>query len=247
MESDLPLVGMSRELNRVTGAIRSNESLLVLGPAGAGKTKILKTAMPGQERRIAYVSYVPDLHQVLIRLAEALLKAGHGAIARKVPNLPDGRRWLEAQTSVHLKGLLWTALEAEPLTIILDGVDGAGARTYRFFQRVYHTRGVAVITAAREGRALEMLGRLFWDPRSTLQLRPLQPAESLELFERSVRRLRIENLDLEDFKARVLEAARGNPGEIVEMCRLAADPRYWSGRHIKFAPLRIDAYTHLLA
>ena len=34
---------------------------------------------------------------------------------------------------------------------------------------------------------------------------------------------------------------RGNPGQIVEMCRSATEPLYVSGRHIKFAPLRIDA------
>jgi hypothetical protein len=247
MEPDLPLIGMGRELSRVAGAIRNRESLLVLGPAGAGKTKILKTAAAEQGKGIAYVAYVADLHQVLIRLAEALFAAGHRAIGRKFANVPDVRRWLGSQTSVHLRGLLWTALEAEPFTIVLDGVDGAGARTYRFVQRIYHTRGVAVIASARDGRALEMLGRLFWDPRLTLQLRPLQPPEALELFERSVRRLRLPDLDLEDFRRRVLDTARGNPGEIVEMCRLAADPQYWSGRHIKFAPLRIDAYTHLLA
>jgi hypothetical protein len=39
---------------------------------------------------------------------------------------------------------------------------------------------------------------------------------------------------------------RGNPGQIAEMCKLVSDPKYWSGRHILFAPLRIDAYTRMV-
>jgi len=46
--------------------------------------------------------------------------------------------------------------------------------------------------------------------------------------------------DIEDFREKVLESAHGNPGQILEMCRLATDPRYVAGTYIKFTPLRID-------
>jgi hypothetical protein len=50
----------------------------------------------------------------------------------------------------------------------------------------------------------------------------------------------LRDLDLDEFGNKALESAHGNPGQIIEMCRLAAQPQYQSGRYIKFAPLRID-------
>jgi hypothetical protein len=80
-----------------------------------------------------------------------------------------------------------------------------------------------------------------------LQLEPLERGDAVLLFDMLVERLGLGRLDIDDFRARALQAARGNPGQIVSMCELAADPKYWSGCHIKFAPLRIDAYTRQLA
>jgi len=54
------------------------------------------------------------------------------------------------------------ALEAEPAILFLDGIDGAGFRTYRFLQRLYYARGMAVCAAARDLRSLGALSRLFW-------------------------------------------------------------------------------------
>lgn len=52
---------------------------------------------------------------------------------------------------------------------------------------------------------------------------------------------RLESLDLDAFRRKVLTAARGNPGQILAMCRMAGRPEYQQGRHIKFLPLRMDA------
>jgi hypothetical protein len=134
-------------------------------------------------------------------------------------------------------------LEAEPRTIVLDGVDGASHPIFRFLQRLYFARGMVIIAASRDGMALGALGRLFWDTRKFLQFRELAESEAEQLFELATGHLGLRKLDLslEDFREKVLEAARGNPGQIIEMRRLAANPQYVTGRHIKFAPLRIDA------
>ena len=53
-------------------------------------------------------------------------------------------------------------------------------------------------------------------------------------------RFQLRNLHLDEFREKVLESAHGNPGQIIEMCRLAPQPQYHSGRYIKFSPIRID-------
>jgi hypothetical protein len=52
--------------------------------------------------------------------------------------------------------------------------------------------------------------------------------------------------DLAEFRRKVLDAAKGNPGQILTMCRMASNPAYQTEGRIKFPPLRIDAPTALV-
>ncbi len=97
---------------------------------------------------------------------------------------------------------------------------------------------------------MDALGRLFFDPRMVLNVPALTHLESNQLFNELAGQFRLAQIDLtqlemEEFKRQVLQTARGTPGEIVEMCKLAEQPRYHHGSHIKFAPLRIDALINL--
>jgi hypothetical protein len=223
----MPLIGRHSEIDRLRKSILQRESLLVLGPAGSGKTALVREVV---DEDIVHLRYSSTLHDLLTDLARALFQSER-----------PGR-----QTSVHLKGLLYMALETAPRVIILDGIDRASFPIYRFIQRLYFVKGMAFVATARDAICLGALGRLFWDPRATLHLEPLNHSDSMRLFDRAADQFGIRNLDVQEFREKVLESARGIPGQIVEMCRMAANPMYVSGRHIKFAPLRIDALARFL-
>ena len=239
----LPLIGRRHELARLRDALRKRESLLVLGPAGSGKTALV-CAM--QDDNVIYLRYPATLHQLLVDLAGALFRSAHRSLQKIARPPGDPENWLLRQTSVHLKGLLWTSLEAEPRAIVLDGIDRASFPTYRFLQRLYFAKGIALLATARDPICLGALGRLFWDPRATLHLEPLTDGDSMALFDQAAGQFGLRDLDVEDFREKVLDSAKGNPGQIVEMCRMASNPMYVRGRHIKFAPLRIDALARFL-
>jgi hypothetical protein len=250
MESTLPIIGLVKERKCLIEALRNRDSLLVTGPQGSGKTRILQAAVHDLADGIdvVYVAYSPNLHLLLVTLTRTLLESGHRTLQRLAPAWPDPDRWLSRQTSIHLKGILWKALETEPRTIILDGVDGGSYPIYRFIQRIYFAKGMAVFAASRNPAGMGPVGRLFWDPKRSLQIRPLTPSESEELFDLAAKQAGLYSLDvdLHEFRVRVLEAADGNPRQIVEMCRLAVRPQYLAGKYIKFAPLRIDAMLRFL-
>jgi hypothetical protein len=216
----------------------------VLGPPGSGKTALSRAVV---DEGVIYLRYSATLHHLLMDLARALLQSGHRSFLGLARPAGDLENWLSGQTSIHLKGLLWTALEAEPRAIILRGIDRAGFPTYRFLQRLYFAKGMAFVATARNAMCLGALGRLFWDPRATLHLEPLNHTGSTRLFDSAGEQFGLRKLDVQEFRAKVLESARGNPGQIVEMCRMASNPMYVSGGRIKFAPLRIDVLTRFLA
>lgn len=243
LASALPLIGLLRERQTLLNAIRRRESLLMLGPAGSGKTALVRSVLNSELRgqSLVHISSFEAPHDLLVSIARGLLRSRHGAFCRAV-NGSSG-----AWTSVHLKGLLWNALEREPATIILDGITRAGHQTYRFLQRLYFAPGMTLVAMARNHLHLGELHRLFWDPRTTHYLQPLSGPEAFRLFEAAADYFELRHLSLDDFRKKVLDSAKGNPGQIVEMCRFAAKPMYTTGsRHVKFAPLRIDVMMRLL-
>jgi hypothetical protein len=239
MPEDLPFVGRAKEKQRGGAAARHRQSLLVVGVAGIGKTRLISEAVPAGEA--LSIRWETSLHKLLVAFARSLILARHRAFLDRAKPPANIEAWLGAQQSIHLKGLVWNALQAEPALVILDGITGAGFATYRFLQRLYHMPEMALLASARDHASLGALGRLFWHPAAIMKLAPLSEREAEHLFESAADQYQLRGFDLGDFRGKVLESAAGNPGHIIEMCCLAAQARYRAGRHIKFSSLRIDA------
>lgn len=239
MNPKLALVGMAKETARLRGALADGEPLLVLGAAGSGKTRLLGEAM-AERAEILYVAWEPALHGLLMAMARALIAARHADFLDRARLPRDSEGWLRAQRSIRLKGLLWSAIENAPQAMVIDGIAGGSFAAYRFLQRIYHTPGMALFAASRDAASLGVLARLFWNPTKVLTVSRLNGREAGQLFETAADNFRLRHLDLPEFREKVLESAGGNPGQIIEMCRLASQPQYVSGRHVKFALLRID-------
>ncbi|MGA2588825.1 MAG: hypothetical protein ABSH32_02815 [Bryobacteraceae bacterium] len=203
-------------------ALQARQSRLIVGVAGMGKTRLLAEAVSRCAVPYLLIRSPRVLHDLLVQLA--------GMLACRVTGA----------TSMSLKPAVLESLKCEPRVILLEDVTEADPRMYRFLQAVYHSPGNCLIVTTRSRDSLGYLRRLLWDPREEIYLKPLKSAEATSVFEAAVAAYKLDSLDLDDFRRKVLRSARGNPGQILAMCRLAARPQYRQGQRIKFLPLRMD-------
>jgi hypothetical protein len=108
-------------------------------------------------------------------------------------------------------------------------------------------RNTPVYLVAR-GSGPEEVGHaanMYWDERQRLILEPLHGSAARELLEWCIRRFGLARLNLDDFREAVLSMSGHNPGVLVKMCELAAEPRYHYGSRIKTRLIHIDCLMSL--
>jgi hypothetical protein len=219
----IPLVGRGCELQQLKMALRMRQSRLITGSAGMGKTRLLVEAGSQWAAPYLLIRSPLVLHELLVELAQAL------------------RCRVTGTTTMALKPAVLESLKREPRVLLVEDARRADPRMYHFLQAIYRTHGNCLIVTARSRESLGYSGRLFWDPRQQIPLPPLKSAQAAAVFAAAVKAYDLDALDLDAFRSQALRSARGNPGQIVAMCRLAAQPEYRQGRHVKFLPLRMDA------
>lgn len=231
-DGGIALVSRACEIESLRVALRARQSRLITGAAGAGKTRLLREALAAAGQPAVVIDHWPGvLHGLLVALAQGLgCRSGRYPDLRKAP-------------SASLKPLILGALRDEPRAIIAEEVREADPRTYRFFQQMYYIPGCCLIVSAPSRGELGHLRKLLWDPREEIALKPLTRTEAARSFDIAARRFALDSLDLADFRAKALAAARGNPGQIIIIFRLASCPEYRHGAHIHSLTLRIDALT----
>jgi hypothetical protein len=247
LKGEFPLIGREPELERVKDALLSRHPLLILGLPGTGKSRLLEAAWSevATQARALTIPFAAHPHELLIGLARALLNDGHKALSA---SLKRSHATLERSTSLHLRGVLWQSLALEPRSLIFEDIEGASAPMYRFLQPLFHNAGMCLIATAISSDHLGFLHRLFWDPRDRLDLKPLREHDARQLASLAADRFRLPvEIDRTELQEKVINAAAGNPGRIVEMYRMAADSRYHRGDYVKMALIQIDLAARFTA
>jgi len=232
----ISMAGRRDERKALLAALRSRQSRLIVGPPGIGKTRLLQECVTDEFVApsgcgVLRVETPSALHHLLLSLAQQL-----DCRSARYPNLREA-------PSLHLKPLVWDAIRAHPQCVILENLAHGDPRMYRFLQELYYIPDASLMVTVRSSQSIGHVRKLFWDPRETIVMKPLTHLESLRLFDEASRAFDLDSFGLDDFRQKVIDAARGNPGQIIAMCRLAKDPQYRSGRYIKFLPLRMDVLS----
>ena len=244
------LVGRELEMRRLQMALRKRQSQLIWGAADAGKTFLIKNAiseLPEHERRKCVCWTGPaSRRQLVAHLIGELYLAGDPLVRKKVHADGAGTdtltRWVSEQSSLRLRGILFTAAEQSEYRFFIDHLPQATQAMSQFMKEiVYRTKTPIYLTS--HGHSQGELGgacSLYWTDEFRIRVGPLSGGSARELLETCIRTFRLSSLDLEGFREQVLHLSGCLPGGIVKMCELAADPRYRYGDQIKVKLVHVD-------
>ena len=244
------LVGREGELQHVLAAIRKRKSLLIWGPMDVGKTSLIKAAIAAlteaERHTCIYWTGAASGKQLLSHFVGQLYKLGDSFVRRRVH--ADGgtatalNRWLHKQTSLRLRGILFTALEHSDYRFFVDHFPPVTHNIARLMKEILYRCKTPIYLAARNysQAGIGHAWSLYWNDKLRIHLGPLSERASRELLETCIGRFELTSLDLADFREGVLRLSGHLPGCIMKMCELAGNSRYHYRDQIKIKLVHVD-------
>jgi hypothetical protein len=210
---------------------------LIHGPAGVGKTLLLKSLLP-EFPSILYCEDSATTHTMFRTLAHSLLRM-HNPHTKKVFRNEEAIR---TKSAVSLKGIVMDALNQGEYLIVLDHLKRP---SHSFAAAVREVMGWGSTPVSAIGRSnhMEDVGFLqpFYSDRSEkYEIRNFAPSVAEQFARELVARVGLSASNMSEFLDKVLEFSDGNPGAIGAMIEMANYPKYRSDEHIKITPLYID-------
>jgi type II secretory pathway predicted ATPase ExeA len=244
------LIGREHELARLRGAIAERRSLLICGPAGAGKSALLHDALSYVEENVRRKCIVCEAEGAPIAIWQRLMRAFAVAedpeVLTRVENEAGSyqhfERWLRDQTSLRLRGILRRAARAREYSIFLDTATPLPDGTYRLLQEWVWSARTPVILLGRGSTAHELgkAAQLYWHEGLRVNLGPLDLASAKALLEHWITHFDLTELADAEFCDFVLGQSERLPGRIAMLCELASNAAYQHEGHLKLHTLAID-------
>jgi GTPase SAR1 family protein len=229
----LAAVDRTEELARLRAQAQKRKSMLVFGPEGVGKTRLLLTFVQNQPFAL-YVSPIRSPRDLMMALIQGLRR-----LDKRELRLPSNANSLSTSS---LKGIVQRALAEFPVMLVLDHLAGP-SRVVTGIIKEFSDYGRRPIYIAARTPHMEDIGTLqpmCADRSERLEIRNFGPAVALEFAKREAERTGLRASNLESALHSLVEWSEGNPGSILQMLKMADLPRYRMGDQIKAHVLYLD-------
>jgi GTPase SAR1 family protein len=228
----LSCIEREEELGRLRAQARARKSMLVFGPEGVGKSRLLRRFVESQPLAL-YVAQMRSPREFLLGLLEALHSADEKL---KTP------KNIAVLSSSSLKGIVHRALDTRPFLMVLDQLDAPSRVVTGMIKSLHYYGRTPVIFASRSPH-MEDIGALR--PLCALKTERIEvknlPAQiALEFAQREAERTQLWASNLESILSSLVEWSDGNPGAIIHMLKMAQLPQYRAGDQIKSHILYVD-------
>jgi hypothetical protein len=225
-------VERQEELDRLRNQAKIRKSLLVFGPQGVGKSRLLRTFV-GEQTLVLYVEQMRSPREFVLGLLQALHSADHNL------RIPGN---LAALSTSGLKGIANRALDTRPFLMVLDHLNAPSRVVTGMIKDLHYYGRTPVIFASRSPHMEDIgaLRPLCAGKSERLELKDLPPQIALEFARRESEKIELWASNLEAILPSLVEWSDGNPGAILNMLKMAQLPQYRAGDQIKAHILYVD-------
>ena len=221
------------EMGRLQDQARRRKSMLVFGPEGVGKTRLVESFVKTQSLAL-YVNQTGSPRDLMLALVESLRSTGKREL--RLPTAP------KSLSTSSLKGMVQRALDQLPFMLVLDHLAGPSRIVTGMIKEMNYYGRTPVFLVARTPH-MEDIGTLqpmCADRSERTEVKNLPPAISLEFAQREAERTGLWASNLEHTLHSLVAWSEGNPGSILYMLKMAQWPKYRMGDQIKAHVLYLD-------
>ena len=220
------------ELDRLGNHAKIRKSLLVFGPEGVGKSRLLRTFVEKQALAL-YVEQMRSPREFVLGLLQALHSADHNL---RIPVT------LASLSTSGLKGIVNRALDTRPFLMVLDHLNAPSRVVTGMIKDLHYYGRTPVIFASRSPHMEDIgaLRPLCAGKSERLELKNLPQQIALEFAQREAGKIELWAANLEAILPSFVEWSDGNPGAILQMLKMAQLPHYRAVDQIKAHILYVD-------
>jgi hypothetical protein len=228
----LNAVARTEELDRLREQARVRKSILIFGPEGVGKSRLLRTFCASEQFAL-FVGNSRSPREFLLELLEAM------RTTTKSDTIPKDISALSARS---LKGIAHRALDLAPYFIAIDHLSGPSRVLTGIVKDLHYYGRTPIFFAARSPHmedigALQALCALKTE---RIELRNWTQPIALEFAKRQTVTIGLWATNLESALHSFVEWSEGNPSIILGLLEMASRPRYRMDDQIKAHILYVD-------
>jgi len=216
----------AEEMGRLRNQAERRKSMLIYGPEGVGKTRLLEKFVKTQPLAL-YAAQTRSPRDLMLALIESLRSTGKRDL--RIPLAP------KTLSTSSLKGMVQRALDQSPFLLVLDHLAGPSRVVAGMIKEMHYYGRTPVFFAARTPH-MEDVGTLqpmCADRSERTEVKNWPPAISLEFAQREAEKTGLWASNLEHALESLVEWSEGNPGSILYMLKMAHFPKYRMGDQIK--------------
>lgn len=229
----LSAVGRTGEIARLQAQAQRRKSMLIFGPEGVGKTWLMGAFFSSQPLAL-FVPRTQSPREILLHLVQELDRTGR----KQVATITDAG----AKSTGTLKALVQRALDQAPFLLVLDHLAGPSRVVSGLIKDLNYFDRTPVFFVARTPH-MEDIGALqpmCARKSECLEMKDFPPLIALEFVRREADRTALQAANLNEVLPSLVEWSNGNPGDLIQMVRMAHLPRYRVDGQIKAHILYID-------